>query len=54
LRQANRLGVKTCLLLGQEEIRKGQIVIKDMITGVQQNVTQDDLEQALGLRPERR
>jgi histidyl-tRNA synthetase len=54
LRQANRLGVKTCLLLGQEEIRKGQIVIKDMITGVQQTVTQDDLEQALGLRPDRR
>jgi histidyl-tRNA synthetase len=54
LRQANRLGVKTCLLLGQEETRKGQIVIKDMITGVQQTVNQDDLEQALGLKPVRR
>jgi histidyl-tRNA synthetase len=54
LRQANRLGVKTCILLGLEEIRKGQVLIKDMITGVQQNVAQDDLEQALGLRPDLR
>jgi histidyl-tRNA synthetase len=50
MRQANRLGVKTCLILGQDEMDKGQIVVKDMATGVQKNIGQDDLEQALGFR----
>ncbi|MBT8764382.1 histidine--tRNA ligase [Desulfohalobiaceae bacterium Ax17] len=49
LRLANKLGVKTCLLLGVDEIERGEIVVKDMQTGVQQAVSQDDLEQALGL-----
>jgi histidyl-tRNA synthetase len=43
-------GVKTCLILGQDEMEKGQIVVKDMATGVQKNIGQDDLEQALGFR----
>jgi histidyl-tRNA synthetase len=50
MRQANKLGVKTCLILGQDEMDKGQIVVKDMATGVQKTIGQDDLEQALGLR----
>lgn len=50
MRQANRLGVKTCLILGQDEMEKGQIMVKDMGTGAQQTVGQDDLEQALGFR----
>ena len=50
MRQANKLGVKTCLILGQDEMEKGQIVVKDMATGVQKNIGQDDLEQALGFR----
>ena len=50
MRQANRLGVKTCLILGQDEMDRGQIVVKDMATGVQKNIGQDDLEQALGFR----
>ena len=49
LRLANKLNVKTCLLLGVDEIERGEIVVKDMQTGVQQAVSQDDLEQALGL-----
>ena len=50
LRQANKLGVKTCLLLGQDEMVGGQIVVKDMATGTQQTIGQDDLEQALGFK----
>lgn len=50
LRQANKLGVKTCLLLGQDEMAGGQIVVKDMATGTQQTIGQDDLEQALGFK----
>lgn len=50
LRQANKLGVKTCLLLGGDEMARGVIVVKDMATGVQTTVAQDDLAQALGLR----
>lgn len=50
LRQANKLGVKTCLLLGQGEMVGGQIVVKDMATGTQQTIGQDDLEQALGFK----
>lgn len=49
LRQANKLGVKTCLLLGLDELHKGEIQVKDMSTGVQRAVSQDDVEQALGL-----
>ena len=50
MRQANKLRVKTCLILGQDEMDKGQIVVKDMATGVQKTIGQDDLEQALGFR----
>lgn len=50
MRQANKLGVKTCLLLGQEEMDKDQVVVKDMATGVQKTVGRDDVEQALGFK----
>ncbi|MCA1743514.1 MAG: ATP phosphoribosyltransferase regulatory subunit, partial [Desulfovibrionales bacterium] len=49
LRQANKLRVKTCLLLGVDELTKGEVQVKDMATGVQRGVSQDDVEQALGL-----
>ncbi|WP_052507526.1 histidine--tRNA ligase [Desulfonatronovibrio magnus] len=49
LRQANKMGVKTCLLLGIDELEKREIQVKDMETGVQKTVGQDDVEQALGL-----
>ncbi|WP_291321072.1 histidine--tRNA ligase [Desulfonatronospira sp.] len=49
LRQANKKKVKTCLLLGLDEMQKNQVQVKDMSTGVQRAVSQDDVEQALGL-----
>lgn len=50
LRLANKMGAKTCLLIGQDEIRRGEVKVKDMETGVQRAVSQDDLEQAVGLK----
>lgn len=49
LRQANKRGAKTCLLLGPDEMNQGSIVVKHMRTGVQNTVSQDELEQAIGL-----
>ncbi len=49
LRQANKLRVKTCLLLGLDELNKGEIQVKDMATGVQRAVSHEEVEQALGL-----
>ncbi len=49
LRQANKMGVKTCLLLGLDELHKKEVLVKDMATGVQRAVSQDDIEQAIGL-----
>ncbi|MFP4517032.1 MAG: histidine--tRNA ligase [Desulfovibrionales bacterium] len=48
LRQANKLGVKSTLILGPEELAGNQVLVKDMTTGVQKKVNQDDIEQALG------
>lgn len=50
MRQANKLGVKTCFVLGQNEMQSGHIVVKDMATGVQKTIGQEDLEQALGFK----
>ncbi|MGM0610654.1 MAG: histidine--tRNA ligase [Thermodesulfobacteriota bacterium] len=50
LRLANKLGVKVCLLLGLDEMQRGEIMVKDMETGVQRAVSQDDIEQAVGLK----
>jgi len=49
LRQANKLKVKTCLLLGLDELGRGEIQVKDMATGVQRAVSHEEVEQALGL-----
>lgn len=49
IRLANKMGAKTCLFLGSEELAKGRIMVKDMATGAQRSVDQNDVEQALGL-----
>jgi histidyl-tRNA synthetase len=47
LREANKLGVRTCLLLGADELEKDQVQIKDMRSGSQQLVKQTDIETAV-------
>ncbi|MFP4168259.1 MAG: histidine--tRNA ligase [Desulfonatronovibrionaceae bacterium] len=50
LRLANKLEAKTCLLIGRDEMSRGEVMVKDMETGVQRAVSQEDLEQAVGLK----
>jgi len=50
LRIANKKRVKTCLILGEDEIAESAVQVKNMDTGVQQKVGFEDLEQALGIQ----
>jgi len=43
LRQANRLGVKKCLLIGSQEMSQGKVVVKEMSTGRQEIVYQEEI-----------
>ena len=43
LRNANRWGVKYTLILGEEEIERGQVTVRDMSSGEQVQVGQEDL-----------
>ncbi len=45
LRLANKLNVKKCLLLGQEEMKNKLITVKDMYSGDQFQIKQENLEQ---------
>ena len=42
-RYADRIGVKRVLVLGPTEIEKGLVVVKDLVTGTQQEVQRNDL-----------
>ncbi|EGJ48905.1 Histidyl-tRNA synthetase [Desulfocurvibacter africanus subsp. africanus str. Walvis Bay] len=48
LRLANKLGVKTCLLLGGEELAAGTIVVKSLDTGEQTSMPQEQFLATLG------
>jgi histidyl-tRNA synthetase len=43
MRVANRLGVEVALILGQKEALDETVILKDMISGTQETVTQDKL-----------
>lgn len=43
LREADKLGAKQVLILGEEELKEGAIIIKDMQEGTQQRVKMDKL-----------
>jgi len=43
LRNANRWGVKYTLILGEEEIERGQVTVRDMSSGEQVQVGQEEL-----------
>lgn len=42
LKQASSINAKTCVIIGQEFIDNGELVIKDMATGEQKNIKADD------------
>ena len=47
LKQADKLGARAALILGEDEARSGEVSIKDLGSGEQRRVRQADLEQAL-------
>ncbi|MGD9014941.1 MAG: histidine--tRNA ligase [Candidatus Omnitrophota bacterium] len=47
LRQANDLGARFCVIIGEDELSKGTFSLKDMVSGVQKEVKQGDLLKAL-------
>lgn len=47
LRVANRLGVEVTLILGQKEALDGAAIVKDMVSGTQETVTQEKLTDAV-------
>ena len=53
LEQANRLGVKFTLILGQKEIGENTVIIRDMSGGVQEIIDFDKIEKELRTRLEK-
>ena len=47
LRQANNLGVRYTVIIGEEEIKTGTVVLRDMTTARQESVSPDNLEKLL-------
>ena len=43
LRRANDLGAKLVLIIGEDELKKGVVTLKDMVSGEQREVKQDEL-----------
>lgn len=50
LKIAGREGIKLALILGQKEIYEGDIIVRDMITGLQENVTLDKIVEEIKKR----
>ncbi len=47
LRQAGKSGARHCLILGGDEFAKGSVLVKDMRTGEQKEILQEELIKAL-------
>jgi len=47
LRKANDLSVRLVLIIGEDELKKGAVTLKDMVSGEQREVKQEDLIQIL-------
>ncbi len=47
LRQANALGVRHTIILGEDEVSRGEAMLRDMTANVQQTVAQDSLHMHL-------
>ena len=43
MREANRLGAKHCIIIGQDEIDNSVFTIKNMAEGTQTNISKDDI-----------
>jgi histidyl-tRNA synthetase len=47
LRQANKQGARSCLIMGRDELDTETILLKDMESGEQSSLSQDEIEKAL-------
>ena len=47
MREANKLGVETVVIVGDDEIERGEAVVREMATGEQRNIPFDDLVRVL-------
>ncbi|MGE4554676.1 MAG: histidine--tRNA ligase [Candidatus Paceibacterota bacterium] len=50
LKLADKLGVNFCLILGQQEINDGMIILKDMVSGIQENLPLERIEEEIKKR----
>ncbi|MDP3732302.1 MAG: histidine--tRNA ligase [Candidatus Omnitrophota bacterium] len=49
MRRANDLAAKFVLIVGEDELKKGTVTLKDMVSGEQREVRQEDLTKSLKL-----
>jgi histidyl-tRNA synthetase len=47
LRKANKIGVSTVLILGEDELAKGNVLVKDMTEGKQETVSMKDIKRLI-------
>jgi len=52
LRQASSLGVRYTLIIGDDEIKSGSVIVRDMVKGEQQTVPQDTIVTKLSKAPQ--
>ncbi|MEA3420166.1 MAG: His/Gly/Thr/Pro-type tRNA ligase C-terminal domain-containing protein, partial [Acidobacteriota bacterium] len=41
--RANKLGAKWVLIVGEEEVKKGRYQLKNMVTGLQEEITKEEM-----------
>ena len=47
MKKANRMGAGRVIIIGQDELKNGNVLVKDMSSGEQQSVKQADLSKVL-------
>ena len=40
MRQANELGTRYCIIIGEDELVKGVVTLKDMVSGEQKEISE--------------
>lgn len=47
MKKANKLGAKTCFIVGSEEVATGSVTVKDMVTGKEVKIQQTEIDKYL-------
>jgi len=50
MKAAGRSGARLLVILGEEEWKRGEVVVKDLASGTQETLARAGLEEALGAR----